>query len=274
MRSLLNLHCARTLCRSAAHLQQSSRPPDQGERSEGWPYRNKPDRHGVYHKRRPTRKEKGSHWQRSAMQEKLSSALTMPPNVNVLHWREWLTSTVHSGSNASSVAPSASPPAGEESKSPQATADDAHASGSKDAGAFPPDAFELTDHGVETVQSDANEGEDEEPQAEVQMRVVLEADSEQRHPLNRKVEARLKLDDLAEEGGLGPEATEFLKRVAGSRYGRNTGLLKLKSERYMHREDNYRHVGEMANSLVQEGRRFAEEIGEPLQDPTIAVAGE
>lgn len=234
----------------------------------GWPYRSKPDRHGVYHKRRPTRKEKGSHWDKAAQRERQQNSISGPPNADTFHWRSSILPTVHAQLSArAGFDPDV--PSKENSAEREGSPADDHDRESN--GTSSADSMQLADNGVDQLLASITNPA---PHAQVTMRMVLEPDTEMRHPLNKKVEAEMKMADLASEGGLGPEATAFIKRVAGSRYNHNTDTLKLKSERYEFREDNFRHVCEMGAALVNEGKRYAREIGESYSASSTSAHAE
>lgn len=77
---------------------------------------------------------------------------------------------------------------------------------------------------------------------DVTMRLVLEPGMRQDHPLNKKVETEFHIDDFSKEFGLSSTGKSFVADVCGKRYNERTGIVRLVSERYELREDNFRDL--------------------------------
>ncbi|KAL6781857.1 hypothetical protein ACKKBF_B09710 [Auxenochlorella protothecoides x Auxenochlorella symbiontica] len=101
------------------------------------------------------------------------------------------------------------------------------------------------------------------PILEWESTLVLVTGVTESHPANWKARCRVYLRDLQAEAGLSEAALQHIARIAGPRYDRGTGRLRLTSARFPNREDNRREVMRALEALVAEGHRaFPKEQGE------------
>lgn len=84
---------------------------------------------------------------------------------------------------------------------------------------------------------------------------VLEAAGDGKHPLNRKVVLRVRLDALQGETGLSDEALEYIAEICGSRFDAKRREIRITCSRSGNREHNRQWCLKVLYDLIMEGNR-------------------
>ena len=84
---------------------------------------------------------------------------------------------------------------------------------------------------------------------------VLEAAGDGKHPLNRKVVLRVRLDALQGETGLSDEALEYIAEICGSRFDAKRLEIRITCSRSGNREHNRQWCLKVLYDLIMEGNR-------------------
>ena len=84
---------------------------------------------------------------------------------------------------------------------------------------------------------------------------VLEAGGDGKHPMNRKVILRVKLDALKGETGLSDEALEYIAEICGARFDAKRRQIKITCSRSVNREHNRQWCLKVLYDLIMEGNR-------------------
>ena len=94
-----------------------------------------------------------------------------------------------------------------------------------------------------------------------QERLVMVVGMDKQHPSNNKMKMWVHIRDLQRETRLSDDAMRHIAEVCDKKYDPATGVLKLTSDRYPHRDDNKHRIEKMLADLIAEGQRWDEERG-------------